>query len=237
LVTHDVFVRHIRENPDDAGLRLIYADWLEERNDPRAAFLRVEVELAALPQDDERRPALQARLREMAPTIDPDWLAALDRTRVENCHHFDSESRDETRDDVVELTFEFKCPRRWEELRTTEKSTVRFCETCQQNVYYCPTVSEAWLHAMNRHCVAVNSRQERTPGDVAPPVAVMGMIEPRTGDQLEIGDQVCFRAAEWPLRLGIIEAIDSSRRKATVRILVDDRTKLVEANLDDLFDV
>jgi uncharacterized protein (TIGR02996 family) len=217
LVTHDAFVRHIRETPDDDGLRLIYADWLEERNDPRAAFLRVEAELAALPKDDERRTALQARLREMAPTIDPDWLAALDRTRVENCRHFDSESRDETRADVVELSFEFKCPRRWEELRTTENSTVRFCETCQQNVYYCATMSEARLHAMNRHCVAVNSRQERAPGDVAPPV----------------GDRVFFRAGEWQLRLGIIETIDSSRRKATVRILVDDRTRLIEADLDD----
>lgn len=33
-------------DPDDESLRLVYADWCEERGDPRADFIRVQLELA-----------------------------------------------------------------------------------------------------------------------------------------------------------------------------------------------
>jgi uncharacterized protein (TIGR02996 family) len=39
------FLEAIRANPDDTGLRLVYADWLDERDDPRAEYLRVAAEL------------------------------------------------------------------------------------------------------------------------------------------------------------------------------------------------
>jgi uncharacterized protein (TIGR02996 family) len=45
-MTHDGFLQAILDDPDDDGLRLIYADWLEEHGDPRGAFIRVQVELA-----------------------------------------------------------------------------------------------------------------------------------------------------------------------------------------------
>jgi uncharacterized protein (TIGR02996 family) len=35
------FLRAVRSAPDDAAPRLVYADWLEERNDPRAALIRL----------------------------------------------------------------------------------------------------------------------------------------------------------------------------------------------------
>src|SRR5262245_33286356 len=42
----DTFLRAIRANPDDDTLRLVFADWLDEHNDPaRAEFIRVQVEL------------------------------------------------------------------------------------------------------------------------------------------------------------------------------------------------
>jgi uncharacterized protein (TIGR02996 family) len=41
----DVFVRAIRLTPGDNNLRLAYADWLEERGDPRAELIRIEHEL------------------------------------------------------------------------------------------------------------------------------------------------------------------------------------------------
>jgi uncharacterized protein (TIGR02996 family) len=41
------FLESIRDNLDDDGVRLIYADWLEEHGDPaRAEFIRVQSELA-----------------------------------------------------------------------------------------------------------------------------------------------------------------------------------------------
>jgi uncharacterized protein (TIGR02996 family) len=42
-------LRAIRDDPDDDAPRLIYADWLEERGDPRAEFIRIQCELARLP--------------------------------------------------------------------------------------------------------------------------------------------------------------------------------------------
>jgi uncharacterized protein (TIGR02996 family) len=37
----------IRANPDDRTARLVYADWLDEHDDPLAEYVRVECELAA----------------------------------------------------------------------------------------------------------------------------------------------------------------------------------------------
>lgn len=46
MTDHDSFLRTIIENPADDGPRLVYADWLEERGDPRGEFIRVQCELA-----------------------------------------------------------------------------------------------------------------------------------------------------------------------------------------------
>jgi uncharacterized protein (TIGR02996 family) len=46
---------------NNVGLRLIYADFLEEQGDPRADFIRVQCELASLPEHDDRRTALEER--------------------------------------------------------------------------------------------------------------------------------------------------------------------------------
>src|SRR5262245_45892557 len=35
------FLGAIRESPDDIGSRLVYADWLEEKGDPRHQYLRL----------------------------------------------------------------------------------------------------------------------------------------------------------------------------------------------------
>jgi uncharacterized protein (TIGR02996 family) len=219
MIQEEAFIQHIQAHPDDAGLRLIYADWLEERNDPRAAFLRAEAELAALPKKNKRRVALRARLREMAREIDPDWLAAIDRAPVENCGHDQ---------------FEFECPKRWEELKPTGEGTVRFCEDCKKNVYYCGTVGEARLHTAEGHCVAVDSRQERTRQDVEPPRLRMGRMLPWTGDRLRVGDLV-YLARDPDQRRGVIEEIDAWRKTATVRVLDGRRSKFVEASLDSLW--
>ena len=60
-MTHDdPFVESIVEAPDDDAPRLIYTDWLEEHDDPdRAAFVRVQIELARLPEGDPRREELE----------------------------------------------------------------------------------------------------------------------------------------------------------------------------------
>jgi uncharacterized protein (TIGR02996 family) len=42
------FLRAIHAAPDDSAPRLVYADWLEERGDPRADFIRLEERIRGL---------------------------------------------------------------------------------------------------------------------------------------------------------------------------------------------
>jgi uncharacterized protein (TIGR02996 family) len=75
----DAFVRAIRSNPADAAVRLFYADWLEERGDPRGEYLRLECELASLSDilSGARRQRLRKQLFKLRPKLDSDWLTHM----------------------------------------------------------------------------------------------------------------------------------------------------------------
>src|SRR5262245_50353496 len=76
------FLRAIHSHPDDEALRLIYADWLQERGDPRAEYLRLEVELHGPAKGDKARmETLQEQVQEYFPTLDTCWVARMQRTR------------------------------------------------------------------------------------------------------------------------------------------------------------
>src|SRR4051812_30765945 len=49
------FLQTIIEHPDDEAPRLVYADWLEHRQPVRAALIRIQCELARLPEYNLRR--------------------------------------------------------------------------------------------------------------------------------------------------------------------------------------
>ena len=72
------FLRAIIEEPDDVGLRLIYADWLEERGDPRGEFIRVQCQLEEIDEYDPRFKELKARERELLAAHEHEWLGELD---------------------------------------------------------------------------------------------------------------------------------------------------------------
>jgi uncharacterized protein (TIGR02996 family) len=99
----DAFLRGLLATPDDAALRSVYADWLEERSDPRAAFVRLDpgidrihcvdwlesdghlaVYVKSYPEvkrfAEERRATakLRKRLATLRPRIDPAWTAFMD---------------------------------------------------------------------------------------------------------------------------------------------------------------
>lgn len=223
------FIRAILADPADDTLRLVYADWLEERGDPRAEFLRLELALVDVPDLEfyrhhleERRVAIRSgvdpldyvswleqeggsraecvsiedelhnveaeernwfalgvRFEELRRTLDPNWLALLDRTPVENC----------------QVRFRFKCPKKWQSLKLTDDSGVRFCDACQENVFYCGSVGDARHHAMQGHCVALNSHLQREPGDLDETALVLttGALDIGTFDdseRFEIGEIV-----------------------------------------------
>jgi uncharacterized protein (TIGR02996 family) len=96
------FLRGLLEQPGDAAPRMVYADWLEERGDPRAPFLRIDPELeriAYVPwlerdghldyylqsfpevqREAEERKAtdhLRHQRRALSSTLDPEWVAFI----------------------------------------------------------------------------------------------------------------------------------------------------------------
>jgi uncharacterized protein (TIGR02996 family) len=68
------FLQALIANPDDIACRLVYADWLEERGDARAEYLRLESQLTSCGGVDEKREAIEARLNELRFTLPQDWL-------------------------------------------------------------------------------------------------------------------------------------------------------------------
>ncbi len=71
------FLAAIRAAPHDAAPRLVYADWLEERGDPRAELIRVEEEMRRLPVFADRYWELKPRRVELLSRASADWLEAL----------------------------------------------------------------------------------------------------------------------------------------------------------------
>jgi uncharacterized protein (TIGR02996 family) len=154
------FIREIIAHPDDTSLRLIYADWLEERGDARGEFLRLEATLSQMAEENRLFKRLRARLRKLREGISADWLARLDSTAIENC----------------DLQFNFVCPKRWEKLQMTSDCSVRFCDSCREKVFYSSSVEEARRHALAGRCVAVDSRLARQPKDLEPVPMVLGRM-------------------------------------------------------------
>jgi uncharacterized protein (TIGR02996 family) len=77
MTQDDAFHQAVMQDPDDDGVRLVYADWLEERGDPRGEFIRVECALAPLPPGHRQRPALEARRRQLLAEHRDAWLGTL----------------------------------------------------------------------------------------------------------------------------------------------------------------
>jgi uncharacterized protein (TIGR02996 family) len=74
----DALLLGIIENPDADAPRLVYADWLEERGkQERAEFIRVQCELAKLPEGDPRRARLEPRERRLLKKHKKEWSGPL----------------------------------------------------------------------------------------------------------------------------------------------------------------
>jgi uncharacterized protein (TIGR02996 family) len=70
------FLRAIRANPDDDTARLVFADWLDEHDDPLGAFIRVQVELEPIRYriDNPRARELHKREEELLREHRGAWL-------------------------------------------------------------------------------------------------------------------------------------------------------------------
>jgi uncharacterized protein (TIGR02996 family) len=81
---HEAFLKAVIDAPDDDAPRLIYADWLEENGGAaRAEFIRVQCEVANLPDGDPRKKLLKNRaaalLKSHRHIWDPPVFQALGR--------------------------------------------------------------------------------------------------------------------------------------------------------------
>ena len=74
----EAFVRAIVDTRGDETARLVYADWLDDRSDPRGAYLRAEHEWA-------RTGKKEKALRALAAALDPVWVARVSRPPVGVC--------------------------------------------------------------------------------------------------------------------------------------------------------
>lgn len=238
------FIRAILAQPDDPVPRLIYADWLEERGDPRGEFLRIESELTLSAEvltanSCLQRAGLRTRLRELRHVLDPAWLTQLDRTRIENCP----------------LRWRFACPRQWQQLQLTGNTAVRYCGGCDKNVHYCRSVNEARAHSAAGRCVAVDSRIERSPGDLISLTIRVGVLaapdrqeqrESRQEDQAGLitdqrpecryfweGADGTIISGRWKGLRGRIVRVRRKPERVTVRIKVKGRYRQLDLSADE----
>lgn len=124
------FLLRLRDNPEDLAMRMVYADWLEERDQAhKATFLRM---LA------DEVDGMAARLRHAARGLPHEWLAIVSRAPIEKCAP----------------QFQFKCPRSWEALAGTDDAKVRHCGTCARNVYFCIDLETVRMRGRAGDCVA-----------------------------------------------------------------------------------
>jgi uncharacterized protein (TIGR02996 family) len=148
---------------DDAS-RLVYADWLEERQDhARARFLRLQHAIATMdPQEDLPLSVQSQELRTLAEGLDPAWRRAVAKIAIERC-----------------VSFELQCPKQWSALQPTEQSDVRYCGACSKQVFYCTTIESAQRRARRDECIAVDVRLGREPGDLEPVIRMGTMVAHR----------------------------------------------------------
>src|SRR4051812_509256 len=112
----------------DHASRLIYADWLEERNEPvRAEYVRLQEVLIEADAADGAFVERAERLRHIASRVPTEWRLRLARTPIERCA----------------VAFEIPCPRDWGSLAPTGRDAERHCGACNKTVRYCTTVEEA----------------------------------------------------------------------------------------------
>lgn len=79
----DGFLHAIKADPDDETVRLVYADWLDERDDPRADFVRLHLALRAAGPDHADRVAAEHELSELRLGCSPHWLAVVEPEGVQ----------------------------------------------------------------------------------------------------------------------------------------------------------
>jgi uncharacterized protein (TIGR02996 family) len=170
----EAFLAGLREKPDDAVTRLVYADWLDEQPGGearlKAEYLRVEARqleawarrVGGRPTEDELPLAMEKT--GLALRLPPDWLLLVARVPVEGCA-------------------EPACPRRWELLSPCpDTPRQRMCKACGERVHWCESITFARENVFAGRRVALDERLIRTARDLEGPYWDVGEPEPEPPD-------------------------------------------------------
>jgi uncharacterized protein (TIGR02996 family) len=180
--TDEAFLQKLLDNPADDTVRLVYADWLDEQDDPAASpkseFLRLTTQLPPNSGRLDLKDPTHKRLQELAAGLDTTWLAVVSKLAIENCAGKRGQPRQSGR--TLREIFAFVCDKQWEQLTPTTDGAVRFCESCRQDVHYCDTIATARQHTAKRHCVAVDLGIIRRENDLGlePKMERLGRVSP-----------------------------------------------------------
>src|SRR6187399_705447 len=71
----------VLDSPEEDGPRLVYADWLNERGDPRGEFILLQCELARSATPSGRRDEVKLRVDELYAGHVGEWTRELTWTR------------------------------------------------------------------------------------------------------------------------------------------------------------
>jgi uncharacterized protein (TIGR02996 family) len=82
MLEEQSFLKAIKNHPTEDLPRLVYADWLDERNDPRANFIRLQLALLATAPDHIDFVAGEHELSALRKGCDPAWLTVIEPERV-----------------------------------------------------------------------------------------------------------------------------------------------------------
>jgi uncharacterized protein (TIGR02996 family) len=124
------FLEQLSRHPADAETRMVYADWLEETGQVRKS------EVLRMFEDPNR--AYSRAMRKASRAVDTDWLATVSRAPIEQCG----------------VQFKLRCPKSWASLTPSGDVRIRYCDTCQRNVYFCATLLEVTERGRASQCVA-----------------------------------------------------------------------------------
>jgi uncharacterized protein (TIGR02996 family) len=137
----EAFLQAIVAAPQEDDLRLVDADWLEDRGDLRGEYLRVAVTLARLERgrsagDTQPRQGrgeivrLKTRLAELQFGVSRDWLEKVHRGPILYCNR------------IPEPGSVAQCPGQWERLQRVNLPLTRQCGVCLRTVLLCRTGRE-----------------------------------------------------------------------------------------------
>ena len=80
-------------------------------------------------------------------------------------------------DKIVNCKFTYKCPLEWQNLTESDNENVRFCSTCEKNVYFAHSQSEVYYFAERGDCIAFHPGEGINFSEyLFKPPPLMGMI-------------------------------------------------------------